>query len=363
MTLVREGSSKVEKFEGASTALITPLTDDGKVSFATLERLVEYQIENNIHNLVPLGTTGMGPLLREISEDDYYKVLKTVIKTVDGKVPVIAGCGAIPTEEAVKTTRNAKELGADAALHDTGYKIGTSQEGFKQYFERVGNVGIPIIMYDVRGRGHPPIEPLTRIYIAKSVPAVVGIKEASGNFDQMRETRRLARKYGFDKHTFKIISGDDPNTYKICSDPEIEGVGVISVMSNLLPHKYVELLEFLLAGEYEKAKKLDETLGELNGIVGVKTKHRIRIDGDEYEIQENYRNPEAIQFAAYLLGMIPSPRLIHPLGVLNRDGQKIVEGTLFNLYKSHPEYFEPLMKFFKVDIGSRFNNFYKKQLF
>ncbi|MDI6806919.1 MAG: 4-hydroxy-tetrahydrodipicolinate synthase [Candidatus Aenigmarchaeota archaeon] len=337
-----------EKFEGATTALITPLFDDGSINWRDLQNLVEFQVNSGINNLLSCGTTGQSPTL---SWEEHSTITKTIVKINNNRIPIIAGTGSNNSEEAVRATYEAYLEGADATLHVTGYYNMPAQLGIIDYFSRVAKASpLPVIMYDVRGRGHPPIMPATRIYLAKNYPNVIGVKEASGerNKADWVETRRIARENGFDKHTFKIISGDDPATFSMMSDPEVEGVGVISVWSNILPNVYVSLAKALSEGNIEEGKKIDDSLKKLNSIVGISLSYQINIEDKEYQItNDSFRNPAAVQFAAYLLGMIESPRLRSPLVVLPEEGQKLVGKTFLELYESHPEYFKSLTEYFK----------------
>jgi len=347
----------VNKLEGANTALITPMTSSGKVNWRDLINLVEYQVENGIHGIVSCGTTGQSPTL---TWEEHEEVNRAVAKASGGKVSLVFGAGSNNTAEAEAATLRAWLEGADATLHVTGYYNAPSQLGIIDYFSAVArSAPIPVIMYDVRGRGHPPIMPASRIKLARMHSNIVGVKEASGkeNAADWRETRRLAREHGFDRHSFKSISGDDPNTFEMMTDPQVEGVGVISVWSNIFPHVYSRLASLLLKGDIEEAKGLDDSLKELNGIVGVRVPGELKIDGASYPVTDSFRNPEPVQFAAFALGIIESPYLRSPLGFLPPEGQKVVGKILWTLYQEHPEYFKPIAAQFKVDIQKRLETY------
>ena len=351
----------MERYEGAITALITPLDNNGRVSFDEFTRIVSYQVENGIRGIVALGTTGQGPLLAEIDEDAWEGVAGRAITRAGSRVPVIVGCGSVSTRKAVKLTNMAARYSADATLHDTGYKIGTTQEGFHDYFSSVAAVNrdMQVIMYDVRGRGHPAIEPATRVWVACDNLNARIVKEASGSAEDWVETRRIAREHDFDKHTFKMLSGDDPATYRMFTDTDIEGVGVISVWSNILPNVYALQQELLHQGKLAEAKEIDDYLSGLNNLVGVTLPRNTEFNGRSYPVRgpknagENYRNPEAVQYAACLLGMIESPELIGPLGVLPEEGRAVIGRELAKLYEKKPEWFDPLKDAFKVDVAQR----------
>ena len=347
-----------EKFEGATTAMIISLFDDGSIDWKSLQKLTEFQINNDMNNLLSCGTTMQSPTL---TWEEHTAITKAIIKINNGRVPIIFGAGSNNREEAIRATREAYldySGGVDATLHVTGYYNMPSQLGLIDYFSGVAEASpLAVIMYDVRGRGHPPIMPATRIYLAKNYPNIIGVKEASGEKNKVDwvETRKIARESEFDKHTFKIISGDDPNTFTMMSDPKIEGVGVISVWSNILPHVYASLTDTLSKGDIEEGKKINESLKKLNGIVSIPLSYEIEIENRKYQINDSFRNPAPVQFAAYLLGMMESPMLRSPLVVLPDEGQKIVGKTFLELYEFNPGYFEPLIEFFKPkpSIGDR----------
>ncbi len=345
----------MEKLEGATTALITPLSSQGKVQWRDLVRLVEYQVENGIHGIVSCGTTGQSPTL---SWEEHQLINQAVAKVAKGKVSLIFGAGSNNTGEAEEATLKAWLEGADATLHVTGYYNAPSQAGIYDYFSTVAEAApIPVIMYDVRGRGHPPIMPATRIKLARAHSNIVGVKEASGkeNAADWKQTRTLAREHGLDRHSFKIISGDDPNTYEMITSPDVEGVGVISVWSNILPHVYAREVTLLLKGEMEEAKAIENSLKGLNGIVGVRVAQQMTIEGASYSITDSFRNPEPVQFAAYLLGITESPLLRSPMGFLPKEGQAVVGKVLLELYQRNPKYFKPIEECFGVDVGARLN--------
>ena len=352
-----------EPFEGAMTALITP---DNMKDF---EKLLRYQIEYGIHGLLPCGTTGQSPTL---DWEEHRDLIETTIRIADGNATVLAGTGSNNTKEAVKATQEAIGMGADGTLHVTGYYNCPSQQGFVDYFSQVAEARDDgkVIIYNIPGRGHPLIRPEIMIGLAKEYPNIIGTKDATGGKQATyypeeasfwKAVREEARKEGLDKHTFKLISGDDPNTYKMMTDPDIEGVGVISVWANIFPHAYADMCNHLLAGKYEEGKKINDTLTELNSLVSLKFTdgHYVKIGNNKVWIPDDtFRNPEAVQMTAYELGMISSPDMRSPMGFLSRGqwGEKLGH-VLLDLYNNElGEYlFNPIQEFFKPNpnIGQR----------
>ena len=233
----------MEKFHGAYTALITPFID-GKVDEQGFIDLIEFQIKNGIHGIVPCGTTGESATL---GFAEHKRVIEIAVKTVRGRVPVIAGTGANNTLEAIEFTESAKESGADAVLSVAPYYNKPSQEGIYQHFKAIAEaVDIPMFLYNVPGRTVVHILPETVARLAK-IKNIIGIKEACGSLEQITDVLRLCPK------DFILLSGDD-----FTAMPTIftGGKGVISVVSNVLPKAMADLMEASLAGDVVRAQEL-----------------------------------------------------------------------------------------------------------
>nr|WP_231501459.1 4-hydroxy-tetrahydrodipicolinate synthase [Oceanivirga salmonicida] len=212
------------KLKGAFVAIVTPFNDDGSVDYKTLEKLVEFQIQNGIAGIVPCGTTGETPTL---SEQEYIDVISTVIKKVDKRVLVIAGAGANSTKKAVELSKKCMELGADAVLSTCPYYNKPSQRGIKAHYEEINKLGIPIVVYNVPGRTGVNIQANTMFELSK-LENVVAVKEASGIIEQMIEIKLLCGD------NISILSGED---HLIMPMSVIGCDGVISVTANILPDK------------------------------------------------------------------------------------------------------------------------------
>lgn len=218
-------------FEGVYTAIVTPFTENGSIDETALINLVEDQINRGISGLVPVGTTGESPTL---SHKENNEVIDLICKTVNGRIPVIAGTGSNCTNEAIEMTKSAAASGADASLQVVPYYNRPNQEGLAKHFLTIADqVDLPIMIYNIPGRTGRGLEAETIIRLAKH-PNISAIKEASGSFD-------LAMKIieGTDEN-FALLSGDDNITLPLCA---IGGKGVVSVASNLIPEKMLELVE------------------------------------------------------------------------------------------------------------------------
>ena len=233
-------------FRGTATALITPFTEDDKVDVKALCEIVERQIASGVDALVALGTTGEPATL---SEEEKKHVVEVCIKQTRGRVPVIVGAGSNSTRHAIETCRMAQNLGADGLLVVTPYYNKCTQEGLVEHYGAIADsTSLPIICYNVSSRTGVNMLPETFARIAER-KNVVGIKEASGNMEQIEKCLALCPD--------KVISGDDALTLPIMA---MGGLGVISVASNVCPKYVGDMTHFALNGEWEKARKMQLAL-------------------------------------------------------------------------------------------------------
>lgn len=231
-------------FGGSIVAIVTPFKD-GRVDEAKLKELVEFQIKNGTSGIVPCGTTGESPTL---STAEHERVIEICIKAAKKRVPIIAGTGSNSTEEAVSLTKHATDAGANGALIVSPYYNKPTQRGLYLHFKKIAeSVDIPIILYNIAGRTGVNIEPATIAQLAKECKNIVGVKEASGSLDQMQMIKYLCPK------DFVLLSGDDSLTLPILS---IGGVGVISVLANIIPHDIAQVIELFNKGKIAEARKL-----------------------------------------------------------------------------------------------------------
>lgn len=262
-------------FKGSFVALITPFKN-GKVDEAAFVKLVEWQIEQGTHGLVPCGTTGESPTL---SHDEHKRVVELCIETARGRVPVIAGAGSNNTLEAIELTAFAKEAGADAVLSVTGYYNKPSQEGIYQHFKAVNDaVDIPIILYNIPGRTIVDIslETMTRLFELKNV---VGVKDATANLARVSLQRQTMGA------EFCQLSGEDATALGFNAHG---GVGCISVTANIAPALCAEFQEATLAGDFAKALQIQDRLMPLHNALFLDP------------------NPAPAKYAASLLGFCES---------------------------------------------------------
>jgi 4-hydroxy-tetrahydrodipicolinate synthase len=236
-------------FNGAMVALITPF-QDGDIDWRTLDELIDFQLENSIDAIVPVGTTGESPTL---SHEEHKKVIERVVKTVGGKVPVIAGAGSNSTAEAIELTEFSKKVGADATLQVCPYYNKPTQEGFYQHFKVIAEeVDLPIVLYNIPGRCGAGLTPETVARLAE-LDNIVAIKEATGSLDQASAIASLC--------DITIISGDDSLTLPLAS---IGGKGVISVVANIVPADVKAMTDLILEGDLVSARQWHKKLFALS---------------------------------------------------------------------------------------------------
>ena len=231
------------QLRGALTALVTPFDDAGRLDLGRLREQVAFQIEQGIDGLVPCGTTGESPTL---SFDEHKRVIAATVEAVAGRVPVVAGAGANNTAEAVELHAFAKDAGADAALSVNPYYNKPTQDGLYAHFMRIGEaVDLPIVLYNIPGRTGVTMTPDTVARLRRD-GRVVAVKEATGD---VAMASRYVEACGGDGIT--VLSGDDPLTLPMMA---VGAAGVISVVSNVLPDRVVELCRHANAGDFASAR-------------------------------------------------------------------------------------------------------------
>jgi 4-hydroxy-tetrahydrodipicolinate synthase len=239
--------------QGSLVALVTPMTADGAVDFAALERLVEWHIAEGSDGIVAVGTTGESATL-DVTE--HVEVIRRTVRAARGRIPVIAGTGANATREAIELTAAGKDAGAAACLLVTPYYNKPPQEGLYRHYRAVAEaVDVPILLYNVPGRTGCDLLPATVARLAQ-IPNIVGLKEAKGELARTREL--LALK--LPPH-FTLLSGDDATA---CESILLGFRGDISVTANVAPRLMHEMCAAALAGDAARARALDRRLQPLH---------------------------------------------------------------------------------------------------
>jgi 4-hydroxy-tetrahydrodipicolinate synthase len=231
------------KLEGSYVALVTPYKK-GEVDLKKVAELVEFHAANGSAGLCPVATTGEGPVL---SRDEKAAIVRAVVKTAKGRMRVFPGTGTYDTRESIEQTRMARELGADGALMVTPYYNKPTQEGLYRHFEAVAKaVDLPIMLYTVPSRTGVNLAPETTARLSK-IKTIVAIKEASGNLEQVTQTRRLC--------DIQILSGEDSLTFPLLC---MGGTGVVSVAANIIPRQVAQMVEKTLKGDTAGGREIHD---------------------------------------------------------------------------------------------------------
>ncbi|HEX6805310.1 MAG TPA: 4-hydroxy-tetrahydrodipicolinate synthase [Terriglobales bacterium] len=233
------------QLRGCGTALVTPFHQDGSLDEEALRNLVAWQIESGIDFLVPCGTTGETPTL---SHDEWLRVIDITLEVAAGRVPIVAGATSNSTHDAAaKAQELASRPGVDAILTASPYYNKPTQEGQYQHFKAIAEAASkPVILYNVPGRTAANLEPGTVARLAE-LPNIAGVKEASGNLTQIAEICNAARP------DFSVLSGDDAMTLPVIA---VGGMGVISVVSNEIPHEMAEMTRAALNNDWNTARQI-----------------------------------------------------------------------------------------------------------
>ena len=284
------------KLRGSMVAIVTPFRNDA-VDEAALQRLIEMQIEAGTSAIVPCGTTGESATL---SYEEHDRVIELTVQAARGRIQVIAGTGSNNTREAIRLTKHAKDAGADGALLISPYYNKPTQRGLYLHFKAIAEaVDIPLVIYNIASRTAVNIEPETFAQLA-ALPTVVGVKESSGNLEQMSRILQLT------KGKLALLSGDDALALPVLS---IGGTGVISVTANIVPKDVAAMVEAFQQGHIDKAQRWHDRLFPLTKALFLET------------------NPIPVKTAMGLLGMI-EPELRLPLCAMSEMNHERLRQTL-----------------------------------
>jgi 4-hydroxy-tetrahydrodipicolinate synthase len=283
---------------GSIVALVTPMKDDTSVDYAGLRKLIDWHIAEGTDCIGVVGTTGESPT---VSVQEHREIIRVSVEHAAGRVPIMAGCGANSTAEAIELARYAREVGADCQLQVVPYYNKPTQEGQYQHFKAIAEAtgDLPIVLYNVPGRTVADLQHDTVLRLSE-VPGIVGIKEATGNIERAQWLIRDARA------GFAIYSGDDPTAVALilCG-----GHGNVSVTANVAPRLMHELCVAALAGQRDTAMRIQRQLMPLHRHLFTEA------------------NPIPVKWAMARLGLCgPTARL--PMTPLSAASQPVVEGAL-----------------------------------
>lgn len=284
-------------FEGVHTALITPFKN-GKIDYDALAAIIEFQISGGVDGIVPLGTTGESPT---VGFDEHEEFISKVVGLVKKRVKVIAGTGANSTEEAVHLSRSAEKAGVDAVLQVNPYYNRPPQRGLVEHFAAVADsITIPVILYNHPGRTGINFLPESVKELADRCKNVAAMKEASGDLNQIMRLHELCGE------RIEILSGDDSLLLPVLS---VGGKGIISVLSNILPSDFKNVISLYNAGRTDNAKDLFYKLLPLCRAMNLET------------------NPVPVKAAMEMMGFC-SPEIRLPLVSLSDNNRKLLRKAL-----------------------------------
>ena len=284
--------------KGSFVALVTPFKKDGEINEESMRFLIDWQIKNKTDGILVCGTTGESATL---SHAEHKQVVKLAVEHAKGRIPILAGAGSNSTKEALDLALFAQSVKADAILMITPYYNKPTQEGLYQHYTTVAKeVSLPLIIYNVPGRTGSNILPETVARIYKDAKSIIGIKEASGNMDQITRLMSLVDR------DFLLLSGSDELNLPILS---VGGRGAVSVLANIAPVQTRNLVDNFLKGNIDEARKLQLDLYDLIKMLFIET------------------NPIPVKTSLGLMGLI-EPNLRLPLCGLSDESLKRLKSTL-----------------------------------
>ena len=251
----------MQALKGSLVALVTPMEEGGEVDYESLEKLIDWHINQGTNGIVSVGTTGESATL---DVDEHVQVIKHTVEHVNSRVPVIAGTGANSTSEALELTQESKQNGADFALIVTPYYNKPTQKGLISHYTKLANeVDIPQILYNVPSRTACDILPET-VKILSTHNNIVGIKEAVDSKERIDDLISISSN----NQNFQLFSGDDPSFIKMIQKG---GDGVISVAANVVPNKISEICKLVEEKKHDEATFIDGTLSNLYDLLFIES--------------------------------------------------------------------------------------------
>jgi len=283
---------------GSIPALVTPMLEDGSVDYASLRKLIDWHIAEGSDCIGVVGTTGESPT---VNVDEHREIIRVSVEQAKGRVPIMAGCGANSTAEAIELAKFAKSVGADCQLQVVPYYNKPTQEGLYQHFKAIAEAvpDLPVILYNVPGRSVADMQHETVLRLAQ-VPGIVGIKEATGNIERAQWLIRDLPK------EFAVYSGDDPSAVALmlCG-----GKGNVSVTANVAPRLMHELCVVAMAGNIQKAMEIQFKLMPMHKNLFVEA------------------NPIPVKWAMARMGLCGGTLRL-PMTELSKSQQPVVEAAL-----------------------------------
>lgn len=289
----------VNKFKKVWTAIITPFNKDGSIDWVAFDTLMDMQLKASVTGIVISGTTGEAPTL---TDEEFVELIKKAKEKVKDKCLIMAGSGTNNTKRSIEKTKLAVDAGADAILLVNPYYNKPTQQGLYLHFKAVAeSTNLPVILYNIKGRTGVNLETRTLCKLVKEVKNIIGVKEASGDLNQIKSVCEQ------NLENFIILSGDDHITYEIMKDYGAHGV--ISVASNIIPGKIVQMIDLIQDGKNEEAEEINKELSQLYETLFIET------------------NPIPVKYAAYLMKISQNAYRL-PMCEISEENGKCVKDLL-----------------------------------
>lgn len=287
----------MNKYNGVWTAMITPFNDDGSIDWNSFENLIDRQIKANVTGIIISGTTGESPTLTD--EECIEMTKRAKIKTA-GKCLLMVGTGTNNTKKSIEKTKNAEGAGADIALLVNPYYNKPTQKGLYLHFKSIAeSTKLPVMLYNIKGRTGVNLETETLNKLATEIKNIIGVKEASGDLEQIKSVCDLHLE------NFVVLSGDDNITFQVIKDYGANGV--ISVASNILPEEMVTMVNSALEKDYTKSEEINAKLSDLFKILFIET------------------NPIPVKYASYKIGLCKNIYRLPMCEIEEKNGEKVEE--------------------------------------
>jgi 4-hydroxy-tetrahydrodipicolinate synthase len=318
------------------------MAPDRQVDYEGLRRLVEFQIREGVSGILAVGTTGESPTL---DWNEHNKVIEKVYEHTGSKGLTIAGTGSNSTQETMEGTEHAAHIGVKCVLLvDPYYNGPSSLEIRREYVEPIAKrfPEVQVIPYVIPGRTGTKLYPQDLAVLHQQYPNVSAVKEATGDLENMRLTRKLCGD------NFAILSGDDDKTFAMMTAPDIAAAGVVSVTSNIAPRTVQNLTQAILAHRTTEANRIRSALQPLFNMVTVKTQEQTPFG----PVTCKARNPLAFKTLMNILGM-PAGPCRQPLGKMTHAGLEIVLANARRVYETNPAILQPIEDFFNVNLQER----------
>lgn len=293
----QRNNMNTDKFKGVWTALITPFDEDGSIDLISFDKLIDLQIEAGVTGLVICGTTGESPT---ITDEECILLIKRAKEKTKDKCLIMAGTGTNNTLKSIEKTKIAEEAGADMVILVNPYYNKPTQKGLYLHFKAIAeSTKLPVILYNIKGRTGVDLETSTLCKLANEVENIIGVKEASGNLEQVKSVCEQKPK------DFIVLSGDDNITFKIIKDYGVSGV--VSVASNIIPKEMVEMVDLVLNNKIIEAENINNKLEKLFKILFIET------------------NPIPVKYASYEIGLCKNIYRLPMCGIEEEHGKKVKE--------------------------------------